>query len=61
MGLGSVLVITDAVDENLVLASRNLPRVRVLDVGHADPVSLIQHDRVIITRKAVSKFEEILV
>ena len=60
MGLDSVLVITDAVDENLMLSSRNLPHVKVLDVGHADPVSLIQHDRIILTRKAVSKFEEIL-
>jgi len=61
MGLDSVLVITDTVDENLMLSSRNLPHVQVLDVGHADPVSLIKHDRVILTRKAVSKFEEILV
>jgi large subunit ribosomal protein L4 len=61
MGLDSVLVITDAVDENLMLSSRNLPHVRVLDVSHADPVSLIKHDRVILTRKAVSLFEEILV
>jgi len=45
----------------LMLSSRNLPHVRVLDVSHADPVSLIQHDRVILTRKAVSMFEELLV
>ncbi|MFM9972240.1 MAG: 50S ribosomal protein L4 [Burkholderiales bacterium] len=61
MGLDSVLVITDVVDENLMLSSRNLPHVRVLDVSHADPVSLIRHDRVVLTRKAISKFEEILV
>lgn len=61
MGLESVLVITDVVDQNLMLSSRNLPHVRVLDVSHADPVSLIQHDRVILTRKAVSMFEELLV
>lgn len=61
MGLESVLVITDAVDENLLLSSRNLPYVQVVDVGHTDPVSLIRHDRVLVTRKAVSKLEEILV
>ena len=60
MGLDSVLVITDSIDENLKLSSRNLPHVQVLDVGHADPVSLIQHARVILTRKAVSRFEELL-
>jgi large subunit ribosomal protein L4 len=60
MGLESALVVTDNVDENLKLSSRNLVNVRVVDVGHADPVSLIQFDHVVLTRKAVAKFEEIL-
>jgi large subunit ribosomal protein L4 len=60
MGLDSTLVITDAVDQNLALSSRNLVNVRVLDVNHADPVSLIQFDNVILTKKAVARFEEIL-
>jgi large subunit ribosomal protein L4 len=60
MGLESTLVITDSVDQNLALSSRNLVNVRVLDVDHADPVSLIQFDNVILTKKAVARFEEIL-
>jgi large subunit ribosomal protein L4 len=60
MGLESALVITDSVDQNLALSSRNLANVRVLDVAHADPVSLIQFDNVILTKKAVARFEEIL-
>lgn len=60
MGLESALVITDSVDENLMLSARNLPNVRVLDVSHADPVSLIQFEQVILTRKAVARFEELL-
>ncbi len=60
MGMESALVITDSIDENLYLSSRNLANVRVLDVSHADPVSLIQFDHVILTKKAVAKFEEIL-
>jgi large subunit ribosomal protein L4 len=60
MGLESTLVITDSVDQNLALSSRNLLNVRVLDVDHTDPVSLIQFDNVILTRKAVARFEEIL-
>lgn len=60
MGMDSALVITDNVDQNLYLSSRNLANVRILDVGHADPVSLIQFDNVILTKKAVAKFEEIL-
>jgi large subunit ribosomal protein L4 len=60
MGMESALVITDNVDENLYLSSRNLVNVKVVDVGHADPVSLIRYDRVVLTKGAVARFEEIL-
>ena len=60
MNLQSVLVISDEVDDNLYLASRNLPNVQILDVNHADPVSLIHYRNVILTRKAVAKFEELM-
>jgi large subunit ribosomal protein L4 len=60
MGLDSVLVITDSIDQNLYLSARNLNNVRIVDVDHADPVSLIQFKQVILTKKAVAKFEEIL-
>lgn len=56
----SLLLITDQLDDNLVLSSRNLPNVLVLEVAEADPVSLIRYQNVILTRKAVSKFEEML-
>jgi large subunit ribosomal protein L4 len=60
MGLEQVLVITDSIDQNLYLSSRNLHNVRVVDVSHADPVSLVRFSRVILTKKAVAKFEELL-
>jgi len=60
MGLESALVITDAVDENLYLSARNLDNVKIVDVGHADPVSLIRFDKVILTKGAVAKFEEMM-
>src|SRR5471030_2819329 len=56
----SLLLITDELDDNLILSSRNLPNVLVLEVAEADPVSLIRYKNVILTRKAVSKFEEML-
>ena len=59
MGLERVLIITDAVDENLMLSSRNLPHVSVVTAAGADPVSLIHADRVIVTRNAVTKLEEL--
>ena len=58
MGLDNVLIITDAIDENLQLSSRNLPFVKIMTVANADPVSLIRHDKVIVTRSAVAKIEE---
>ena len=60
MGFDSVLVITDCLDENVFLASRNLPNVLVLEVTEADPVSLIRFPKVVMTKNAVAKFEEIL-
>lgn len=59
MGLESVLVITDELDENLLLSSRNLPHVLVLSVSEADPVSLVRFSKVLVTRAAVAKMEEI--
>jgi large subunit ribosomal protein L4 len=59
MGLESVLIITDAIDENLALSSRNLPHVRIVTATGADPVSLMRHDKVIVTRNAVAKLEEL--
>ena len=60
MGYDSVLVITENLDENVYLASRNLPNVLVLEVNEADPVSLIRFPKVLMTRNALVKFEEVL-
>ena len=60
MGLESVLVITDTVDENLYLASRNLPHVAVVEPRFADPLSLIYFKKVLITKAAVAQIEELL-
>lgn len=53
-----VLVITDNLDENLYLSSRNLPNVLVLEAYQADPVSLVRFPKVVVTRNAVAKMEE---
>jgi large subunit ribosomal protein L4 len=55
-----VLIITDAADENLLLSSRNLPHVLVLEAKHADPVNLVRFSKVILTKGAVKQFEEVL-
>lgn len=60
MGLESVLVITDNLDENLYLSSRNLTNVLVLEVNETDPVSLVRFKNVLLTKGAVAKMEEML-
>ncbi|MBH79752.1 MAG: 50S ribosomal protein L4 [Gammaproteobacteria bacterium] len=60
LDLASVLIVGDDVDENLYLAARNLKDVDVLDVQGLDPVSLIRHDKVLITVDALKKLEELL-
>ncbi len=55
-----VLIVTDTLDNNLALAARNLPGVDVRTVNQADPVSLVRHEKVIMTQGAVKKLEEML-
>jgi large subunit ribosomal protein L4 len=58
MGLEDVLIVTDSVDDNLRLSSRNLNGVRVVTPAAADPLSLMRHDKVLMTKGAVAKIEE---
>lgn len=59
LGFGNdVLVIVEAHDEKLELASRNLPYVDVLPVSAIDPVSLARHKNVVATVGAVRLLEE---
>ncbi len=60
MGLESVLIITDKLDENLALSARNLANVLVIEPKQADPVSLLRFGNTLITKGAVAKMEEML-
>ncbi len=60
MGLDSVLLITDSFDETLHLASRNLQSIAIVEPEYTDPVSLVYFDRVLITRSALARVEEML-
>lgn len=57
---GTTLVVTDKLDENVFLASRNLPDVLVLEAREVDPVSLVRFRNVLLTKAAVGQFEEML-
>lgn len=58
MGLDSALIITDSMDDNLYLASRNLKNILVVEPRYADPLSLIHYKKVVVTKPAMAKLEE---
>lgn len=60
LGIESALVVTNELSDNLMLASRNLPNVLVLEPKQADPLSLIRFPRVVMTKGAIEMLEELL-
>jgi large subunit ribosomal protein L4 len=60
LGFDEVLVITDEIDEKLALSSRNLAKVEVVNVRHANPVALVHWKNVLLTKAAMAKLEEML-
>ena len=60
MGFDEVLVLTDEVDENLFLSARNLENVQVMAVRNANPVALVRSAKVLLTKGAVARLEELL-
>jgi large subunit ribosomal protein L4 len=58
MSLDNVLVIADEVDENLYLASRNLINILFVEPRYADPVSLVNFKKVLVTKGAMDKLKE---
>ncbi len=55
-----LLIITEAVEENLYLAARNLSRIDIRDVAAVDPASLVGSEKVLITVAALKQLEELL-
>jgi large subunit ribosomal protein L4 len=60
MGLSNALVVTDQFDENLHLSARNIVDVDTAVVNSMSPVSLVAHEKVVMTVDAVKKLEELL-
>ena len=54
----AVLIIADQFDENLMLSTRNLINVFVVESDEVNPFSLVGFDRVLITENAVKQLEE---
>ncbi len=60
LGAPDALIVTVGEEPNLTLSARNLPRVDVCTVAQVDPVSLIRHEKVIMTAPALQRFSEML-
>lgn len=60
MGLDHVMVISDQVDDNLLLASRNLANVLVVEPRYVDPLSLVHYKKVLVTKAAIEQLQEML-
>ena len=57
LGANDILIVTDAVDNNLMLSARNLPHVDVSDVEGLNPLALLSRKKVLMTQAAVKKLE----
>ncbi len=56
--LSNVLIVVEALDEKLFLAARNLKHVELIEVAQINPLSLVDHERVLMTVGAVKLLEE---
>ncbi|MFI8578063.1 MULTISPECIES: 50S ribosomal protein L4 [Rossellomorea] len=54
------LVITDGIDENVALSARNIPGVTVVPADGVSVLDVLGHDKLVITKSAVEKVEEVL-
>ena len=57
-GSNDVLLVTDESDENLALSARNIHKCEVINVASLNPVSLVAHEKVVVTQAAVEKIQE---
>ena len=61
MDIPDALIVLEGFDENVYLASRNLPNVGMLEVSAVDPVSLLRYEKTVMTVAALRRLEEKLV
>ncbi|AGF48704.1 large subunit ribosomal protein L4 [Candidatus Kinetoplastibacterium oncopeltii TCC290E] len=57
-GSESILIILDEIDENIYLATRNLPHVAIIEPRYIDPLSLIHYKKIVIAKSVVNQLEE---
>jgi len=60
LGLSNVMIITNEIDDNLYLSSRNIPNIAVVEVSNIDPISLLKFKKTLVTSDSLKKIEELL-
>jgi large subunit ribosomal protein L4 len=54
------LIVTNGLDDNAVLSTRNIPGVKLITAEGLNVLDVLYHDKLIITRGAVHRVEEVL-
>ncbi|OQP04798.1 50S ribosomal protein L4 [Geobacillus sp. 46C-IIa] len=54
------LIVTDELNENVYLSARNIPGVKVVSANGINVLDVLNHDKLVITKAAVEKVEEVL-
>jgi large subunit ribosomal protein L4 len=54
------LVVTAGLDENVALSARNIPGITVVSAEGINVLDVLNHDKLIMTKAAVEKVEEVL-
>ncbi len=54
------LIVVKELDENIILSSRNLQNVTLLEANEINVLDLIANEKVVITKDAISEIEEVL-
>ena len=56
----NTLVIVNELDENLILASRNIPNILLIDASEINVLDLVAASKVLVTKDALKSIEEVL-
>ena len=54
------LIVTDGLDEKVALSARNIPGVTVVAADGLNVLDVVSHNKLILTKSAVEKVEEVL-
>lgn len=58
---GNILLVVESLNENIILATRNLPNVILLEASEINTYDVIASDVMVVTSEAIKQIEEVLV